>query len=90
MGKEPIGFQTSLQQLCQGSPYLQVAPAWEGTVLQALGALQDEVHHQGGFRHRVGSGLDTWAGRAAGPEEWSWGEEDEGQGQRHGWNDTLS
>ena len=50
-----------------------------------------------GFGHRLESGLDAWAGFAAGQEEWSkgeeeWseGEEDEGQGRRHGWNDTLS
>ena len=43
-----------------------------------------------GFGHRLGLGLDTWARIAAGQEEWSEGEEDEGQGQRHGWNDTLS
>ena len=43
-----------------------------------------------GFRHRLGSGLDTWARIAMGREEWSEGEEDEGQGQRCGWDDTLS
>ena len=43
-----------------------------------------------GFGHRLGSGLDTWAGITVGREEWSEGEEDEGQGRRCGWNDTLS
>ena len=44
MGKKPIRFQTRLQQLCQGGMYLRVAPAWEGLELQALRALQNEVH----------------------------------------------
>ena len=43
-----------------------------------------------GFGHGLGSGLDAWARIAAGQEEWSEGEEDEGQGWRRGWNDTLS
>ena len=43
-----------------------------------------------GFGHGLESGLDTWAGIAVGREEWSKGEEDKGQGQRHRWNDTLS
>ena len=43
-----------------------------------------------GFGHGLGLGLDTWAGITMGREEWSKGEEDEGQGQRCGWNDTLS
>ena len=43
-----------------------------------------------GFRHGLGVGLDTWAGITMGQVEWSEGEEDKGQGQRHGWNDTLS
>ena len=43
-----------------------------------------------GFRHGLGSGLDMWAGITVGQEEWSEGEEDEGQGWRHRWNDTLS
>ena len=43
-----------------------------------------------GIGHGLGSGLDTWAGITVGQEEWSEGEEDEGQGQRRGWNDTLS
>ena len=43
-----------------------------------------------GFGHGWGLGLDTWAGIAMGREEWSEGEEDEGQGWRHGWDDTLS
>ena len=43
-----------------------------------------------GFRHRLGLGLDTWARIATGWEEWSKEEEDNGQGRRHGWNDTLS
>ena len=43
-----------------------------------------------GFRHGLGSGLDMWARITVGREEWSKGEEDEGQGWRHGWNDTLS
>ena len=33
-----------------------------------------------GFGHRLGLGLDTWARIAMGQEEWSEGEEDEGQG----------
>ena len=43
-----------------------------------------------GFRHGLGSGLDTWARITVGREEWSKGEEDKGQGRRRGWNDTLS
>ena len=43
-----------------------------------------------GFRHGLGSGLDTWVRITRGWEEWSEGEEDEGQGQRCGWDDTLS
>ena len=43
-----------------------------------------------GFGHGLGPGLDTWAGITTRREEWSEGEEDEGQEQRHGWNDTLS
>ena len=46
MGKKPIGFQTRLRQLHQGGAYLQVAPAREGPELQALHALQNEVHSQ--------------------------------------------
>ena len=42
------------------------------------------------FRHGLGSGLETWARIAMGWEEWSEGEGDEGQGWRHGWNNTLS
>ena len=44
MGKKPIGYQARLRQLHQGGVYLQVAPAWKGTELQALCALQDEMH----------------------------------------------
>ena len=43
-----------------------------------------------GFGHGLGLGLDAWAGFTARQEEWSEGEEDEGQEQRRGWNDTLS
>ena len=43
-----------------------------------------------GFGHGLGSGLDTWAGITMGWEEWSKGEEDEGQGWRCWWNNTLS
>ena len=43
-----------------------------------------------GFGHGLGAGLDTWAGITVGREEWSKGEEGEGQGRRRGWNDTLS
>ena len=43
-----------------------------------------------GFGHGLGSGLDMWAGITLGREEWSEGEEDEGQGRRRGWNDNLS
>ena len=43
-----------------------------------------------GFGHGLGAGLDSWAGITGGREEWSEGEEDEGQGRRRGWNDTLS
>ena len=34
--------------------------------------------------------MDAWVGITGGWEELSEGEEDEGQGQRRGWNDTLS
>ena len=54
---------------------------------ELLKALQVTVQ---GFGHGLGSGLDTWARIAAGREEWSEGEEDEGQGWRHGGSDTLS
>ena len=43
-----------------------------------------------GFRHGLGPGLGAWTGFAARREEWSEGEEDEGQEQRCGWNNTLS
>ena len=43
-----------------------------------------------GFRHRLGPGLGMWTRFGARREEWSEGEEDEGQEQRCGWNDTLS
>ena len=43
-----------------------------------------------GFGHRLGPGLGVWTRFGARREEWSEGEEDEGQEQRHGWNDTLS
>ena len=43
-----------------------------------------------GFGHGLGAGLETWAGITVGRKEWSEGEEDEGQGWRCGWNDTLS
>ena len=43
-----------------------------------------------GFGHGLGSGLDAWVGITGGREEWSEGEEDEGQGRRCGWDDTLS
>ena len=43
-----------------------------------------------GFGHRLGLGLDLWARITGGWEEWSEGEEDEGQGRRCRWNDTLS
>ena len=43
-----------------------------------------------GFGHGLGPGLGMWTGFGVRREEWSEGEEDEGQEQRHGWNDTLS
>ena len=43
-----------------------------------------------GFGHGLGSALDLWAGITGGWEEWSEGEEDEGQGRRRRWNDNLS
>ena len=43
-----------------------------------------------GFGHGLGPGLGVWTGFGARREEWSEGEEDEGQEQRHGWNNTLS
>ena len=43
-----------------------------------------------GFRHQLGPGLGVWTGFSARWEEWSEGEEDEGQEQRRRWNDTLS
>ena len=43
-----------------------------------------------GFGHRLGPGLGVWTGFGMRQEEWSEGEEDEGQEQRRGWNDTLS
>ena len=43
-----------------------------------------------GFGHGLGSGLDMWAGITVGRKEWSKGEEDEGQGWRCRWNNTLS
>ena len=54
---------------------------------ELLEALQVAVW---GFRHGLGLGLETWARIATGWEEWSEGEEDEGQGQRCRWNNTLS
>ena len=59
MGKKPIGFQTHLRQLHQGGAYLQVAPAREGPELQALCALQNEVHGQWSSTEREeGAGSD--------------------------------
>ena len=43
-----------------------------------------------GFRHGLGLELGIWTGFGARQEEWSKGEEDKGQEQRCGWNDTLS
>ena len=43
-----------------------------------------------GFGHGLGPGLGIWTGFSTRQEEWSEGEEDEGQEQRHRWNDTLS
>ena len=43
-----------------------------------------------GFGHRLGPGLGVWTGFGTRREEWSEGEEDGGQEQRHGWNDTIS
>ena len=43
-----------------------------------------------GFGHGLGLGLGIWTRFGARREEWSEGEEDEGQEQRRGWNDTLS
>ena len=43
-----------------------------------------------GLGHGLGLGLDAWARFTTGREEWSEGKEDEGQEQRHGWNNTLS
>ena len=54
---------------------------------ELLKALQVVVR---GFGHRLGPGLGMWTGFGARREEWSKGEEDKGQEQRHGWNDTLS
>ena len=54
---------------------------------ELLEALQAAVW---GFGHGLGPGLGIWTGFSTRREEWSKGEEDEGQEQRHGWNDTLS
>ena len=43
-----------------------------------------------GFGHGLGPGLGVWTRFGTRWEEWSEGEEDEGQEQRRGWNDTLS
>ena len=43
-----------------------------------------------GFRHGLGLGLHVWTGFGTRREEWSEGEEDEGQEQRRRWNNTLS
>ena len=43
-----------------------------------------------GFGHGLGLGLGAWTGFSARQEEWSEGEEDEGQEQRCRWNNTLS
>ena len=76
------------EQLCTQMEQLLISlDQHRNSQQELLKALQVMVW---GFRHRLGSGLDTWAGIAAGREEWSEGEEDEGQGQRHGWDDTLS
>ena len=57
MGEEPTKFQAQLQQLCQGSPDLRVASAWEGSVLQVLHVCQNEVHSWGGSpEHETGLG----------------------------------
>ena len=54
---------------------------------ELLEALQVAVQ---GFGHGLGPGLGIWTGLGVRREESSRGEEDEGQEQRHGWNDTLS
>ena len=54
---------------------------------ELLEALQVAVQ---GFGHGLEPGLGVWTGFSARQEEWSEGEEDEGQEQRHGWNNTLS
>ena len=59
-------------------------------LILAAGAARGSASCGAGFGHGLGSGLETWAGIAMGREEWSEGEEDEGQGQRRRWNDTLS
>ena len=43
-----------------------------------------------GFGHGLGPGLGMWTGLGARREELSEGEEDKGQEQRRGWNNTLS
>ena len=43
-----------------------------------------------GFGHGLGLGLGVWTRFGVRWEELSEGEEDEGQEQRCGWNDTLS
>ena len=54
---------------------------------ELLEALQVAVW---GFGHGLGPGLVIWTRFGTRQEEWSEGEEDEGQEQRRGWNDTLS
>ena len=93
---EALRVQTSVTQgqahigawLCARMEQLSISlNQHQNSQQELLEALQIAVW---GFRHGLGSGLDTWARIAMGREEWSEGEEDKGQGRRHGWNDTLS
>ena len=54
---------------------------------ELLEALQAAVW---GFGHGLGPGLGIWTGFSTRREEWSKGEEDEGQEQRRGGDNTLS
>ena len=73
--------------LCTQMEQLSISLDQHHSSQQLLEALHVAVW---GFRHGLGSGLDAWAGIATGWEEWSEGEEDEEQGWRCRWNDTLS
>ena len=76
------------ERLCTQMEQLSIALDQHRNLQQELlKALQVTAR---GFGHRLGLGLGVWTRFSVRREEWSEGEEDEGQEQRQGWNNTLS